>query len=235
MVDSFVAETLQKLSDYEIIVDKNSKRSVILVETREHPHLLAAVKNIMFFIGSGWNLQIFHGANNSAYVRRQLSGTGARFVKINEIYSLEDYSELLTTIDFWRKVDGSKLLVMQTDSFMRKKGVDAFLDYDYVGAPWKKAHPFNLPDFSGGNGGISLRSKPKLIQALKRVPYNGQPEDYYFVHALNAVGARIAPREICQKFGVEANFTPDPLAIHAIDKYLHEDEIRQLLDISYHI
>jgi hypothetical protein len=189
----------------------------------------------MFFIGSGWNLQIFHGANNEAYVKDVLGDTGARFVKVNEIHSLEDYSKLLTTIGFWRKVQGSKVLVVQTDSFMRKKGIDAFLEYDYVGAPWKKAHPFNLPDYSGGNGGISIRSKPKLIQALKRVPYKGQPEDYYFVHALKAVGASIAPREVCLEFGVEAEFTTDPLAIHAIDKYLKEDEVRQLLNISYNV
>jgi hypothetical protein len=189
----------------------------------------------MFFIGPGWNLQIFHGANNSAYVKRQLGETGARLVKVNEIYSLEDYSKLLTTIDFWRKIQGSKLLVVQTDSFMRKKGIDDFLEYDYVGSPWKKSHPFNLPDFSGGNGGISVRSKPKLIQALKRVPYRGQPEDYYFVHALNAIGAHVAPRDICLKFGVEADFIPDPLAMHAIEKYLHEDEIRHLLNVSYQI
>ena len=225
--------TGRELLHFQPVVNSCSKRSAMIVETREHPYLEAVVKNVMFFLGQGWNLQIFHGKSNATVVRELFSDCGAQLSLIPEISSLSDYSKLMTSVSFWRQVKGAKILTFQTDSFLRKRGVEDFLEYDYVGAPWRKDQPWNLPDFSGGNGGISLRSKPKLIQALKRVPWKGAAEDIYFVHSLARIGSKVAPRDVCMKFATESVFSPDPFAVHKIEKYLSLQEIEQMLNVQY--
>lgn len=233
LIEDFVKRTELELGSFRPLIDRESKRTAVIVETREHPYLESVVKNVMFFLGQGWNLQIFHGKYNEKYVSKLFSDYGARLSLIPEITSLQDYDKLMTSLSFWRHVVGLKILVFQADSFLRKKGIDSFLEYDYVGSPWAKEFPWNLPDCAGGNGGISLRSKNKLIKALKTIPWDGMPEDIYFVHALRKLGSNVAPREVCLRFGVETVFSNDPLAIHSIESFLPKEQIEHLLKIEY--
>lgn len=233
LIDSFVKRTERELLLFRPCIDRDSKKSAIIVETRTHPYLECVVKNVMFFLGGGWNLQIFHGKNNADYVTELFRNYGARLTLIPEIASQQDYDKLMTSLSFWRQVSGSKILIFQTDSFLRKKGIEPFLGYDYIGSPWSKEFPWNLPDHAGGNGGISLRSRKKLIEALERFPWNGWPEDVFFVHAMRMLGSNIAPHEVGLQFGAETVFSSDPLAIHSIESYLTPEQVEHLLDIEY--
>lgn len=81
----------------------------------------------------------------------------------------------------------------------------AFLDYDYIGAPWHW-HP---PGSQVGNGGFSLRSR-RLMEFLaerrKRFRYS-YPEDDVICRryrpALEAEGFRFAPVELAFRFSFE--------------------------------
>ena len=64
------------------------------------------------------------------------------------------------------------VLTIQHDGFIRRRGIEDFLHYDYVGAPWPwREQGFVTPfgeHIAVGNGGFSLRSK-KLTEVPTKV------------------------------------------------------------------
>lgn len=91
---------------------------------------------------------------------------------------------------------------------------NAFLDYDYIGAPWPKtalkefrADP-KVPLNWVGNGGFSLRSKKWMEATRGLLPkFHDEAEDVFCCrintsHFLDQ-GCKIAPFELAQKFSYE--------------------------------
>ena len=99
-------------------------------------------------------------------------------VKVDNVKNYNDYNKFMVesisdyiTTDF--------CLVVQSDGYIINPGSwdSAFLNYDYIGAPW----PW-LGNICG-NGGFSLRSKKILDLASKLKYVDGTPEDN--VYCLN--------------------------------------------------
>ena len=90
------------------------------------------------------------------------------FKKCNNLKSISDYNKfILFNLSGYMNSDFA--LIVQHDGYVINPEIwdDNFLQYDYIGAPWKKNIYF---DFFGsnirvGNGGFSLRSK-KLLSAF---------------------------------------------------------------------
>lgn len=114
-----------------------------------------------------------------------------------------DYSAFLIK-SLGAHMAGSHVLVVQWDSFILDLGAwePAFLDYDYLGAPWPHLNP------SVGNGGFSLRSR-RLLDALQDPAIRDlQPEDYcicalYREQLERRHGIRFAPVELARRFAFE--------------------------------
>jgi hypothetical protein len=91
----------------------------------------------------------------------------------------------------------------------------AFLDYDYIGAPW--------PQFADGprvgNGGFSLRSR-RLIEACAVLPISEEPEDIAICRTHRRLleerfGLRFAPEEVARRFAYERMIpTGDEFGFH---------------------
>ena len=137
-----------------------------------------------------------------------------------------DYNRVLTDYQFWANLQYDKVLIFQHDSMMLKKIPDEFLNYSYVGAPWKANAPWNTTDRRGGNGGISIRDVKAHRLFTSNNHYNPSKgnEDVWFSNNL----PNVAPYEICCKFGVETEFKLDTCTYHAIDKHLTKDEYNQI-------
>lgn len=145
-----------------------------------------------------------------------------RWIKNEPINSIADYNRLLTSKRFWR-VMPDKVLIFQTDSFMLKDGIEDFLQYDYVGAPWKF-------QFSGGNGGLSLRDSKAMLKVINNTPYDGRMnEDVYFCNAMHELGMNLAPRNVCKKFSVESIYELGTIGGHCIEKYLTPSECNAIM------
>jgi hypothetical protein len=99
--------------------------------------------------------------------------------------SQEEISQFLTTLWLYETVlqPAEWLLVFQTDSMLcanSRQSLNNWLDYDWVGAPWKPTSRF------GGNGGLSLRRVSAIVDVLRnqqRVPYS-DPEDVWLTERL---------------------------------------------------
>ena len=144
--------------------------------------------------------------------------------KNETINSIKEYNQLLTSTNFWVNfLEFDRVLIIQHDSALLRKGLEDFYKWDYIGAPWM------FQDY-GGNGGLSLRN-PKLMYKIclekkySSIIYGN--EDLYFSHYVMHYG-NLAPREECEKFSCESIFKLGTLGYHAIDKYLTEDECKQI-------
>ena len=99
--------------------------------------------------------------------------------------------------------------MFQNDSMLLKSGIEEFLKWDYIGAPWKTPKEGCFV----GNGGLSLRTKDKMIEITEKYASdNGMWEDIYFSKYTNGDG--LADIESARKFAMEDDYYHDPMGIH---------------------
>ena len=108
-------------------------------------------------------------------------------------------------------------------------GVEHFMKYDYVGAPW--AHIL----LAGGNGGLSLRNVRKTLLIIHKFEYkpivHGN-EDLYFCRFMAEVGGVVPTTGEGMKFSVETMFYDKPVGIHAAEKYISAEQLQIIFDKS---
>ena len=144
-----------------------------------------------------------------------------RAVQIAPLNSIDAYSKFCL-LDLHRYVETSHVLVIQYDGFVVNPGAwqDAFLDYDYIGAPiligdWAIGrHGVPAADIGKlvvGNGGFSLRSK-RLTELTAALGHSGdfvltEPEDWAMCYTerakLEASGMTFAPVPLAEAFSFE--------------------------------
>ncbi len=110
--------------------------------------------------------------------------------------------------ELYRFVPDGHALCIHHDGFVLNASAweDAFLRYDYIGAPWPREHGYRV-----GNGGFTLRSAAYLrATAELAVEHNitkFAPEDHEFIRRrgqwLEDKGVRFAPYEMAERFSLE--------------------------------
>ena len=85
-----------------------------------------------------------------------------KYIQIDKIKSKEEYSKFIL-VDLNKFINTKYVLIIQHDGFIINPNSweNSFLEYDYIGAPWKNDEYINKV----GNGGFSLRSK-KLLEFI---------------------------------------------------------------------
>lgn len=132
------------------------------------------------------------------------SPPGLRHEAIAPITSRTAYSRFMLR-DLRRHVRTPHLLCVQWDGHvLDARGWDpAFLDYDYIGAPW----PHFADDHDVGNGGFSLRST-RLLDACIALGIDETPEDVAIGRTHRTTlerdfGIRYAPVALARRFAFE--------------------------------
>jgi hypothetical protein len=135
-----------------------------------------------------------------------------------------DYNKLLTNPSFWDHIEYDRVLIFQHDSGLLKSGIEEFLKWDYIGAPWKfQEH--------GGNGGLSIRNPRVMFNICQKFKYNHEcNEDVWFCNKMKELNMNIAPREVCSMFSVESIYKTGTLGYHAMDKYLLKIQVETILN-----
>lgn len=134
-----------------------------------------------------------------------------RFVEGETLKSGADYSDFILH-RLADHVRSSHLLIVQWDGFVLDAGRwdPAFLDCDYIGAPW----PQFRDGHDVGNGGFSLRSR-RLMGACRDPRFvSGHPEDIAICRTnrdlLEEKGIRFAARDLAERFSVERSAPANP-------------------------
>ena len=124
--------------------------------------------------------------------------------RIEAIRSRDDYSRFMLR-GLVEHIRTPHALCVQWDGYVLDGSAwdRAFLDYDYIGAPWPHFHDGH----SVGNGGFSLRSR-RLLEASRALPLDPPLlEDVIICRRcrpqLEAQGIRFAPEAIARRFSYE--------------------------------
>ena len=190
----------------------------VIVEPRKHKALEFVLKNIQSHL-PGWPIILFHGSINEEYVKKcteKLSNIMLRNLGIPNL-SPTEYSYLLTTVNFWQQMPTEKVLIFQTDTMLLHSRIEFFMMYDYVGAPWR----WNL---KVGNGGLSIRNRNAMIDAIRDSRDRRHPEDVFFSNYLyqNRDKYKLPSFRMAKSFASETTFHPCPLGVHKPWKHLRK-------------
>lgn len=184
----------------------------VIVETR-NVNIESVINRHMKYLPE-WECTVF-GWNNFSNIKLSNFDCHINYLNLwQNIHTSKEYNELLTNVEFWKLIPYDKILMFQSDSGILKEGIDQFLKWDWVGAPW------TFQQF-GGNGGLSIRSKEIMLEITKRFKYNYDcNEDVFFCNQMagHRIG-KLAPRSICEQFSVEAIYKLGTFGYHSIDKH----------------
>jgi len=197
-------------------------RVALIIETRPQPILPAVISQFISNIPPQWVVRLvgsqeaFSIVMSSASLTRHIHSGKLRLTEIPDSYPVDNNEALsatLTNLTFYSEFlkPAEWLLVFQTDSMIcsaSEQSIDDWVDkgYSWVGAPWNR-------ESEGGNGGLSLRHVPSIINVLKndtRIVNASEWEDRWLCDRLSN---KVPPR-ISQTFSVESVYYERPLGYH---------------------
>lgn len=227
-----------------------SRNGVIAVDTRENPLLVnACFLTTCMLKGNFWKgITIFCPMEKVKYYTSHVP-----FARVKALpnlplakFDIDDYNDIMKSYDFWHIVaeeEGyDKVLIIQDDGFLIRKGVERFLEYDYVGAPWIEPQPL-LKTLSNpylvGNGGLSIRSVKAMLEIAQEEKHRVKemwtgslsqlPEDVFFAHHVyNRKHYIVCPRDIAFSFASEEISTRGTCGVHKPWPYLSSHEIDEI-------
>eukprot|EP00667_Euglena_gracilis_P000488 EG_transcript_488 len=212
---------------YAATVSKNG----VLIESRFPETFVPLVQTYLTLLPDEWTIQLF----GSPFTLSRTQASRLRFlIKQGRLVLTplpnQDWAKgaheitnlLLTKESFWQSCRGEKLLFFQLDSVLcsnSQYSVDEFLQFDWIGAAWSHYPPFTGKNFlppTGGNGGLSIRSRPKMMEVLRRFPWQGSglPEDVFFSKHLPQVGGLVAGWGYADKFSTEGRWSIGSAGVH---------------------
>lgn len=223
-------------------------RVAVIVEPRLHPFLEPVIRNVMHFLGSGWNLEIVTSERNIPYIENCFPGCTFRITTVpydNMNQTL--YNHLLMDPWFWWRIPEEHILIFQTDCIMFRRGMDEWMDFDYVGANYFNPDETAV-EYGGVQGGFSLRRKSAMLECLNKVslsdvqrwrnsnglkPLTRFHEDVYFTHACEMLKKKVPDVDIRKLFSIEAEYFPCPIGHHGTTKaYFDNHQIREIISRS---
>ena len=223
-----------KLKRYVPKIYENTDYQAVIVEPREHKDLETVIKTVMYFLNESdskikWGLSIIHGESNKKFVKKivdKWEGVELQNLWVNNLTPIQ-YNQMLMGSQFWKQLKTENILLFQTDSTLLKFGIDQFISYIYIGAPWIRFREGKIV----GNGGLSFRKKSKMIE-ISETYANDEitMEDIYFCKYLK--DEDLPDIGIAKQFSVEDVEYDDPLGVHQpkIDPTLLEKILKKGLN-----
>jgi hypothetical protein len=215
-------------------LEKNLINEAVLIEYRCFPHLEFLIRNAILNLGKKWSYTVICGNLNYNFIKDicDLISPNIKIIKTKyNNLNQNEYSKFLASIEFWNYLVGEKILIYQEDSFIFKKNISDFLEWDFIGAPFPK-NTNSTPNFVG-NGGLSLRTKKSMIDVINKISIENTeiyestkiymknnnlticPEDVYFSLNMQKYGiGKVSDFENAYKFSSESISNPNSFGGH---------------------
>ena len=216
----------------------NLDKEAVYIEYRQFPHSEVLIRNCVLKLGSEWSHTVVCGPESYSYYKNMCKSIHPNIKIINTGHSNMNqnmYNNMLLTKEFWNLLHGEKILIYQEDSFIFKNNINDFLEWDYIGAPFKMDC---IDGNNVGNGGLSLRSKSKMIEIIEQNPLSvidltvlkpivkrymsnycldTIPEDIYFSTYLQKTGiGKVADFESAKQFSSDTIYNENSFGMHCI-------------------
>jgi hypothetical protein len=216
LIEKYLNDFIKKIGRYNPTLPSETNYYAVIVEPRIDPKMLSIIKNHLFFLNENnsnikWGLQVFHGIDNQDFIYDILKDIeNVKYVNTGvKDFNKIEYNQYMKSNDFWSLVEGEKILTFQLDTLLLRFGIDEFLGYDYIGAPWSKPKENRFI----GNGGLSLRTKDVMLEITKNHKnYEPRWEDIFFVKWLDSYN--LPDIETAMKFSTEILFHPNTFGLH---------------------
>ena len=236
-------------------ITKKSFYQAVIVEFRILPHIEFIIRNAIQKLGSKWSHTIICGNSNYTLCKNICENISENIevIKLNyDNMTQQEYSNFLMTKEFWNLLDGEKILIYQEDSLILKSNIQDFMNYDFIGAPFLKTS--NDTPNGVGNGGLSLRTKTKMIEVINKCPISqlelgsstkeymknhdfiSPPEDVYFSKNLQdfRIG-NVSDLDNAFRFSSDSIFNPDSFGCHKIWNCNDKWKNHILKKFNYHL
>lgn len=233
--------------------------AIVVVDNRANIMNVVAARvtalNLARSSAHSWDTIVFtrDDASDKEFYSERLPG--AKIVALDAIpqqrrFSMQFYNELLKSREFWEQLqDYERVLLVQDDGFVIRTGdIDAFLKFDYVGAPWDPAAPYNTymrdsehhrisPNYVG-NGGLSLRNPRAMLELCGRqdddagaraLHFDGlqpEPEDVFFAKMCLRHNKLLPTFEEAKRFSSEEVLCMESLGFHKVWGYHSPDRVK---------
>lgn len=208
------------------------KYTAVIVEPRIHDAWPLVLGNFLRNLDERWDFLIFCGTDNEEYLIKLIDAEfehhkhRIKMINMNiSNYTINEYSALLMTREFYEKIPTEIFLIFQLDSLISDKYnhyIYDFIQYDYVGAPWN----FNN---DVGNGGLSLRRKTAMIDIIESPNERIHIEDLFF----SKYTKNKPTFEEAKRFSVETVYSKESFGMHKC--WGNDISADELLQISLHI
>lgn len=214
--------------------------TAVIIEPRIHEALKIVLHNFNKNLDNNWDILIYCGSKNKEYIISIISNNIFSKRKINiiqldvENLTIDDYNRFMCSEYYYSNINTEMFLVFQIDTLLSdefSKNIYNFMEYDYVGAPWRG---INLV----GNGGFSLRRKSKMLELINIggfIVENGgcHYEDRFFSNTCgnineNLISLNKPSFEKSKEFSVETIFYDKSIGIHKPWAHLNNTELNNL-------
>lgn len=172
------------------------------------------------------------------------------FKQCPKIKSIKEYNQFIL-FELYKYIDSDFALVVQYDGYVLRpdKWNDNFLEYDYIGAPWRKGNYFTSDgaNVRVGNGGFSLRSK-KLLESFNKLNISFVDRNISDYHEdavicvfckkeLERYGIKFPQVSVASKFSREEKFSDSELETFGFheDKHVLKDKLKNLVKNIFNI
>jgi hypothetical protein len=242
----YYEKSLEKIASIKMDSSCDSENKVVLIDNR--PGILSVMSILMTLCNlkkDTWKCVVYTSDAGVAFYQHWVG----RFAEIKVIstlnakkFHIDLYNDILKSASFWRGLDCKKCLIIQDDGVIFREGVEEFLEYDYVGAPWADV-PGNeylknkVNTQMVGNGGLSLRSVDAMIKITEKYEkekkmlfyknINYIPEDVYFCMGLVKEGASMPSLEKAVTFSSEQICHLGSLGVHKLWAYHHPNVVQK--------
>jgi hypothetical protein len=210
------------------------KYTAVITEPRIHPAWKLVLNNFLTNLDDRWKFVILCGLSNREYLVDLIENNFKEHKDRITIYQINvenfkdhEYSNFMVNKQIYNLIPTETFLTFQLDTLISSKYKDYiydFIEYDYVGAPWKK-HP--IPNVCVGNGGLSLRKKSAILHAIENDTYNikyVENESVYFSFYIK----NKPTVEKAKLFSTETIFSEKAFGTHNSYKHLSEDELNKI-------
>jgi len=204
----------------------------IILDNRKNPMTIASLYMAACNLNLNlWDIFVFTSTASESYYTDRVGKfcNVVAYAPLDVKFNIDVYNGILMSASFWKNLGGyKKALIIQDDGVLLRPGIESFLEWDYVGAPWLDCNENayikqNVNAELVGNGGFSLRSVKAMIDVCENhvdsknhLFYHNLvrvPEDVYFVKAMCGK-YRIAPLEVAKKFSTEQVMCYESIGLH---------------------
>ena len=248
LFDQFVYDYYSKrkdaiMSQYYVPRNFQSSKAIVIIDNRANELSVRSTQFAILNTTDEWRVIVFTSQNNIEYYKSQLPNyTEIMTLPLlnQDVFDIDTYNDIMEDPQTWMVLKEKGIqhtLIIQDDGMLVRPGVDQFVTYDYIGAPWKDADENKeikerISKNLVGNGGLSLRSVEWMLKVttehpIKETFYHNlvrMPEDVYFVKYMTKLGAKLPTAEQASYFSVEQVMNTKSIGFHKFWLYnTHKD------------